>query len=200
MAACYKLGHKYFESGSYNMNVIGIRNSDPGKKVTNVFDDWMTLSYKDDKGTWQFHKWACTTDPGTKAMKEFHNAGGVARVVPGQYPASHAVGLHQGKYKALKQCGPVKVYRDWDKDMVYDETKTETGIFGINIHHAGADSASNNQPDRSTYSSPNVLAYNTAHVFSLSTSIPQPHGQAFCSAYSPSYFEPHCYAHTSAFT
>lgn len=141
MAACHKLGYKYFEDGSYNMNVIGVRNSEPGKKVTNVFDDWMTLSYKDDKGVWQFHKWACTTDPGTKAVKQFHNAGGVARVVPGQYPGSHAVGLHQGKYKALKQCGPVKVYRDANKDMVFDETKAETGIFGINIHHAGADSA-----------------------------------------------------------
>ena len=33
------------------------------------------------------------------------------------------------------------MYRDANKDMVFDETKTETGIFGINIHHAGADSA-----------------------------------------------------------
>jgi hypothetical protein len=141
MAACAKLGYKYFENGEYNMNVIGVRNSEPGKKVTNVFDDWMTLSYKNDKGVWCFHKWACTTDPGTKAVKHFHNAGGVARVVPGQYRASHFVGLHQGKYKALKQCGPVKVYRDANKDMVFDETKVDTGIFGINIHHAGADSA-----------------------------------------------------------
>jgi hypothetical protein len=141
MAACAKLGYKYFENGEYNMNVIGVRNSEPGKKVTNVFDDWMTLSYKNDKGVWCFHKWACTTDPGTKAVKHFHNAGGVARVVPGQYRASHFVGLHQGKYKALKQCGPVKVYRDANKDMVFDETKVDTGVFGINIHHAGADSA-----------------------------------------------------------
>ena len=141
MAACAKLGYKYFENGSYNMNVISVRNSAPGKKVTNIFDDWMTLSYKDDKGVWQFHKWACTTDPGTKAVKQFHNAGGVARIVPGQYPGSHHVGLHQGKYKALKQCGPVKVYRDSNKDMVFDETKIDTGVFGINIHHAGADSA-----------------------------------------------------------
>jgi hypothetical protein len=50
MAACYKLGYRYFENGVYNMNVIGVKNSAPGKKVTNIFDDWMTLSYKDDKG------------------------------------------------------------------------------------------------------------------------------------------------------
>ena len=140
-AACAKLGYKYFESGEYNMNVISVRNSGTGKKVTNIFDDTITLSYKDDKGNWCFHKWACTTDPGTKAVKQFHNAGGVARIVPGQYPGSHTLGLHQGKYEALKQCGPVKVYRDSNKDMVFDETKVDTGVFGINIHHAGADSA-----------------------------------------------------------
>ena len=50
MAACAKLGYKYFDNGSYNMNVISVRNYAPGKKVTNIFDDWMTLSYKDDKG------------------------------------------------------------------------------------------------------------------------------------------------------
>jgi hypothetical protein len=141
MAACAKLGYRYFDNGYYNMNVISVRNSEPGKKVTNIFDDWMTLSYKDGNGVWQFHKWACTTDPGTKAVKHFSNAGGVARIVPGQYPKSLQMGYHQGKYAALKQCGPMTVYRDANKDMVFDETKTQTGIFGLNIHHAGEDSS-----------------------------------------------------------
>ena len=34
----------------------------------------------------------------------------------------------------------MKVYRDANKDMTYDESKTQEGIFGINIHKAGADS------------------------------------------------------------
>ena len=41
-------GYKYFENGDYNMNVIGIRNSGTGKKVTDLFDDWLTLSFKID--------------------------------------------------------------------------------------------------------------------------------------------------------
>jgi len=138
-AAVKKMGYKYFENGEFNVNVIGIRNSTPGKKVTNLFDDWISLSYKEG-GVWKFFIWAATTDPGTKGVKEFHNAGGVARLVPGQYPGSHAIGLHQGKYEALKQAKNVKVYRDANKDMVYDVSKITEGVYGINIHHAGADS------------------------------------------------------------
>jgi hypothetical protein len=73
-------------------------------------------------------------------VKEYKNAKGVARLVPGQYRSSHNIGLHQGKYEALKQINPVKVYRDNDKNMTYDESKIDTGIFGINIHKAGVDS------------------------------------------------------------
>jgi hypothetical protein len=71
---------------------------------------------------------------------EYHNAAGVARLVEGQYADSHGLGLHQGKYEALKQFKPVTVYRDANKDMNYDENKTTTGVFGINIHKAGVDS------------------------------------------------------------
>jgi len=138
-AAVKAKGYKYFENGEFNVNIIGIRNSAPGKKVTNVFDDWLTLSYKEG-AVWKFLIWPATTDPGTKGVKEFHNAGGVARLVPGQYPGSHAIGLHQGKYEALKQKANVKVYRDANKDMVYDETKITEGLYGINIHKASADS------------------------------------------------------------
>jgi hypothetical protein len=132
-------GYAFFENGDYNINIIGIRNSDTGNKVTNVFDDLLTVSYKIGD-VWHFKKWAATTDPGTKGVKEFHNAQGVARLVPGQYRGSHAIGLHQGKYEALKQGKPVKVYRDANKDMTYDTKLITEGIYGINIHKAGADS------------------------------------------------------------
>jgi hypothetical protein len=138
-AAMKVKNYKFFESGDYNLNIIGIRNSDTGSKVTNVFDDLLTVSYKIGD-VWHFKKWAATTDPGTKGVKEFHNAQGVARLVPGQYRGSHAIGLHQGKYEALKQAKPVKVYRDANKDMTYDTKLITEGIYGINIHKAGADS------------------------------------------------------------
>lgn len=133
-------GYVWFEGDKdYDVNIVGIRNSSPGNKVTNVFDDTMTLSYKVG-GVWKFHSWPCTTDPGTKGVKEYHNVNGVARLVEGQYRGSHTIGLHQGKYEALRQSKPVKVYRDPNKDMIYDETKIQEGVFGINIHKAGVDS------------------------------------------------------------
>ena len=133
-------GYVWFDGEKdYDVNIVGVRNSDTGQKVTNVFDDVITVSHKED-GEWEFYSWAATTDPGTKGVKEFHNASGVARLVEGQYRGSHAIGLHQGKYEALKQAKAVKVYRDANKDMSYDESKVQEGIFGINIHKAGANS------------------------------------------------------------
>jgi peptidoglycan hydrolase-like protein with peptidoglycan-binding domain len=131
-------GYQWFDE-NMAVNIVGVRNSDTGQKVTNVFDDKITLSYIEN-GEKKYLEWANTTDPGTKGVKEYHNASGVARLVEGQYINSHIIGLHQGKYEALKQNKPVKVYRDANKDMSYDESKIQEGIFGINIHKAGADS------------------------------------------------------------
>ena len=126
--------YKWFDN---EINIISIRNSAPGTKVTNVFDDTITVSYKENN-IWQFKSWDCTTDPGTKAVKEYHNAGGVAILVPGQYINSHTIRLHQGKYEAVCQAGIVKVFRDKNKDMLFDMNPAtiETGVFGINIHRS----------------------------------------------------------------
>jgi len=132
-------GYAWFENGDYDVNIVGVRNSATGNKVTNAFDDFLTISYKEG-GQWKFHIWPATTEPGTKGVKEFHNADGVARLVEGQYRGSHTIRLHQGKYEALGQAKNVKVYRDANKDMVFDETKITEGLYGINIHKAGADS------------------------------------------------------------
>jgi len=48
--------------------------------------------------------------------------------------------LHQGKYQALRQNKPVKVFRDKNKDLVFDEKLIDEGLFGINIHKAGDNS------------------------------------------------------------
>ena len=122
--------YAFFEGGEYNLNIVGIRNSSTGNKVTNAFDDKLVVAYQV-AGAWVIKEYPITTD----------NGGGTARLVCNQYRGSHAIGLHQGKYEALKQCGPVTVYRDFTKDGIYQTDKTETGVFGINIHKAGVDSA-----------------------------------------------------------
>lgn len=139
-------GYKWFEDDSnktYDVNIIGVRNNAPSiaDKVTNVFDDHLTVSYKDESGNWQYFCWAGTCDPGKKGVMEFHNKKGVARLVPGQYRGVWMIDKHQGKYEALCQRkGNVTVWRDANRDMIYEEKVTDTGMFGINIHKAGQDS------------------------------------------------------------
>lgn len=127
----------------YDVNIVGVRNNAPSvaDKVTNVFDDCITLSFKDEKGNWQYYCWSGTTDPGKKGVMEFHNNKGAARLVPGQYRSVWMIDKHQGKYDALCQRnGNVKVYRDSNKNLTFEETSIDEGIFGINIHKSGQDS------------------------------------------------------------
>jgi hypothetical protein len=139
-------GYKWFEdttNKTYDVNIVGVRNTSPAvyKKVTNVFDDYITITFKDEKGVLQFYCWNATTDPGKKGVQQFHNKKGVARLVPGQYRTVWAVDKHQGKYDALCQrLGNVTVWRDGNKVLIFDEVVTDTGMFGINIHKAGQDS------------------------------------------------------------
>tara|TARA_R110002096_G_scaffold412185_1_gene612607 strand:+ start:1766 stop:2380 length:615 start_codon:yes stop_codon:yes gene_type:complete len=133
-------GYKYFTDNNnkgYDVNIIGIRNSKTKGRVTNAFDDLITISYKED-GEWKYHEFNCTTDPGSHWVENILNEKGVAILKPGQYRGSHKLRLHQGKYLALGQKKDVIVYRDNNLDNNYnlDESKTDTGVFGINIHRA----------------------------------------------------------------
>ena len=90
-------GYKYFTTGDLNVNIVGIRNMAVGDRVTNRFDDHITISYKVD-GEWVFHCFECTTDPGDDWMDKAMNSKGCAILKPGQYPKSHKLRLHGGKY------------------------------------------------------------------------------------------------------
>ena len=132
-----QMDYKYFTGGDFNLNIIGIRNSLTKNKVTNKFDDKMTLSYKE-KGIWKFHMFDCTTDPGTHWVENIMRKEGVAILKPGQYRHSHKIRKHQGRYEALGQDRAVSVYRDDNRDHMYNlyEESVQTGLFGINIHRA----------------------------------------------------------------
>jgi hypothetical protein len=139
-------GYAWFEDASnktYDVNIVGVRNNAPSiaDKVTNVFDDTLTISFKDESRNWQYYAWNATCDPGKKGVMEFHNKKGVARLVPGQYRGVWKIDKHQGKYEALCQRnGNVTVWRDANRDLLFEEKVTDTGMFGINIHKAGTDS------------------------------------------------------------
>ena len=134
------LGYKVFESGSYNVNIIGVRSTD---HKANSFDDVIHCVFKDEDGEWVHKSWACTTEPGNYWLENPTNVNGTAILVPGQYRGVWKIDKHQGKYDALCQRnGKVKTYRDSNKDDIIDcdvESITE-GFYGINIHKAGAHS------------------------------------------------------------
>ena len=131
-------GYAYFTCGAYNLNIIGVRSNN-NNKVTNLFDDLLVVIYKINTGKWQRVVYPITTEPGTYYMtKKILNPKGTAILVPGQYRGCWEIGKHQGKYKALVQKKPIKVYRDGNKDDVYnmDSTRIDNGVFGINIHRS----------------------------------------------------------------
>lgn len=137
-------GYKWFEEGDFNLNLIGIRNSDTGDTVTNAFDDTFFIAYRD-AGKWKIHNYACTTDPGAHWQQSPINPGGTASLVPNQYRSTWRIDLHQGLYKALKQFKAVDTYRDKNKDLKYTRHIEDitNGIYGINIHRASATGVSN---------------------------------------------------------
>jgi hypothetical protein len=119
----------------FELNIIGVRSSNA---EANSFDDTINVFYKRGDGQWIFNSFKATTDPGAYWLKTFMNPRGTAILKPGQYKDSHRVGIHRGKYQALVQQNPLTVIRDTNKDsqLDFNNTKEETGIFGINIHHA----------------------------------------------------------------
>lgn len=133
-------GYAYFNKGKYNLNIIGIRNA--GNNITNKFDDIIVVEYIDVYGIKTREIFPATTDPGLSNIKKPLSRKGCAILVPGQYRGCWTIGYHKGKYEALVQSKPVKVYRDGDLDNTYDfNPKTiEEGIYGINIHKAGNNS------------------------------------------------------------
>ena len=134
--------YKWFTGKNYDVNIVGIRNSETLENVTNKFDDLMTISYRDECGEWNYWEFACTTDPGKHWVENIMNESGVAILKEGQYRGSHKIRKHRGKYDALCQKAPLQVYRDNNLDECFDliEENVKEGIYGINIHKAGENS------------------------------------------------------------
>lgn len=122
------------------INIIGIRSN---QIVANSFDDWLYLIFKDENDEHHIYEFQITTDPGAYWLKYPSNVNGTAILVPGQYINSHVLGYHQGRYEALKQQGPLKVWRDNSQDLTLDKSgEIYEGVFGINIHRSNATSES----------------------------------------------------------
>ena len=122
----------------YQLNIVGVRNA---QSQPNKFDDSIFVFYKDDKNNWVDKEYPATTDTGTFYLLNPMSNLGAAMLKEGQYLNAYKQGLHKGQYLALVQDKPVTTYRDYDRDAIFDVfTKETMGMYGINIHKAGADS------------------------------------------------------------
>jgi hypothetical protein len=129
-----RLNYKVYTQ-PYQLNIIGIRSQ---KTIPNKFNDTLVVFYTTEKMQWHQQKYTLTTYPGTHWLNNPLNTKGTAILKEGQYINSHSIGLHQGKYLALVQVNAVTVYRDNNKNNLPETNSTieQTGLFGINIHHA----------------------------------------------------------------
>ena len=130
--------YKYFHGGDYDVNIIGVRNTETAGVLTNKFDDWITLSYTID-GKEYYECWEATTDPGESWMDSPLSEKGCAILVPGQYRGVYKIAKHGGRYEALCQrWGKVRVYRVSNRDECYDtdDATIQEGYYGINIHRS----------------------------------------------------------------
>jgi hypothetical protein len=122
----------------YELNIVGVRNA---QSQPNKFDDSIFVFYKDDKNNWVEKEYPATTDTGMFYLLNPMSNLGAAMLKEGQYLNAYKQGLHKGQYLALVQDKPVTTYRDYDRDAIFDVfTKETTGMYGINIHKAGANS------------------------------------------------------------
>lgn len=129
-------GYKFFENDTknYNINIFGIRSAD---MTPDVFNDFVCLMWKYN-GKWTTKIYEATTDPGLYYLENPLNVNGTAIMVPGQYSGAYGIGLHGGKYEALRQKKPMKYYRDNNRDSEFDLNESEIfeEIGYTNIHHA----------------------------------------------------------------
>jgi hypothetical protein len=140
--AMLKKNYKVY-SRPYELNIVGIRSA---VNKPNKFDDVFFIFYKNDKNQIIYKIFPCTTDPGTFWLNHPMNPLGTAAVKAGQYIDAYSIGLHNSKYSALVQTGKLKVYRDLDRNSLFDfesaKEYTSSGD-GINIHKAGAGAMEN---------------------------------------------------------
>ena len=126
-------GGAIFTSGAWNLNIVAVRS--PAREA-GKFDDRIHLVFRDGFGRWQDLAFPCTTDPGLYWLHRATDRG-TAILKAGQYRGAYRIALHRGRYPALCQRKPVTVWRDKDRSDTLDHVAPTTGLYGINIHHAG---------------------------------------------------------------
>jgi hypothetical protein len=120
----------------FKLNIIGVRSAN--RTDQSKFDDKIAYFTYDNNGKLIGKIATATTDPSTAWLNSPMNSDkGTAILKSGEYKDAYVVGLHRNKYEAVVQNKPVTVIRDNDRNAIINYlSKTEKGLFGINIHKA----------------------------------------------------------------
>lgn len=143
LAEIEKRGFVYFESGDYDLTIVGVRNLSENAEVDR-FDDRIYICYPK-SGKWIVEHGEATTDPGRYYLTKKSYKPCAIMLHDQQARSAYKLGLHRGKYTALVNRGPgkIKYWRDANKDLRldYGGSGSTKGVvysdkIGLNIHRS----------------------------------------------------------------
>lgn len=128
-------GYPFYDSGKFNINIFGIRDS---SNIVDEFNDILGVAYIDEFGRPIVLAARGTTKPGLYYLTDhLGGAHGTFILKEGYYKSCWARGLHSGKYDALRQSSKAEFigWRDKDKDGQLDmDGELFTDVSGLNFH------------------------------------------------------------------
>ena len=144
-------GHPWHEE-DYQLNIVGVQNSEAGPPpaLTNLFDDFFTVTYKVN-GVTQFKIWPCTTRPGEMYLMGKNNSDGTRTVMNSlgtafmpthktavRAPGTYMVGAHgKSGYTAVRTTWQkLPSFRDNTWENRYDEINYQVESIGLNLHRS----------------------------------------------------------------
>lgn len=141
MKFCLQTISALYKSKGYNwgeFNIFGIRTVKNGDRVPNTFSDIIGVAYYEPRLLrWIYSEHDATTIAGLFYFRNPMRVVGTGILAEGFYEDCWRLGLHKGQYDALIQVRPMLVYRDGDKDDIFEivgEPRPE--LAGINLHRA----------------------------------------------------------------
>ena len=134
----YKKKKYKFCTGTYNLNIFGIRDT---CFADDTFNDYIGVAYEDSQCKFKVDLYKGSTDPAVHYLRNPLNKNGTIIMLEGQYRGCYKIGIHNrskpvNSYSALEQIGAMAYVRDNNKDNVLDidPSKKITGIFKTNLH------------------------------------------------------------------
>lgn len=131
-------GFKFFDKGSYNLNIIYFRNNNV---FTDKYTDTLYIAFKNGIVETLFEA-PCSTKAGSYYVKNpitYLGIKGTAVMKEGQWEGCYQFIDNNSWLNTpyLKQIKPISIWRDGIIDGDIDEQNEQSGIFGINCHTAG---------------------------------------------------------------